>query len=284
MFFLLFILFLSAKDVDFANTPIHLLDNKFTCDNIKLVPNLKLYCNELSDLDKNIFIKLAKMNKIEKGNNFNPYLYIYKDNGQFYMETYLYLDITFDKAKPYIKDYSSYGDWILDNFNTSKSGIKDMNFLKVNKMEFDPKKKLITVSTQLNFVFNTLYKLFLNVDEQYDLKIGKKLRLNLLKPTSLTPKVEGTFTFFEIPDSKYMILYFYGFANLHWTLYNLLPLEFLRVYASEKIEIMYENIGYKIEDIKENKSKPAANTNIIVDKNALKEHEKKVRDIIKKHN
>ena len=250
MLILLLTILLNAKSVNFASVPAHLLDKKITCNNTKLNKDLNLYCNELKGINQKIFLKLAKMNKISKSNGtYDPYIDIYKDKKQFYLETFLYLDTSFKDALPYIKDYNSYGDWILENFNTSKSGVKDMGFIKVNYMKFNSKKNIITVGTKLDFVFKKKYQLFLKVKENFDLKIAKQLHLKILKPTSLTPKIEGTFIFFEIPNSKYMILFFYGYAKLHWALYNVLPLKFLRVFVSEKLEIMYENVGYKVEDI-----------------------------------
>jgi len=264
------ICFLNSKNPDYKNIPAHAINNKYTCTNIGLNKDLQEYCNKLDGIDKNIFIKLKKMNKLEINLSDDPYIYLYKDLKQFYMETFVYLDTDFKTAYPYITDYASYNSWILNNFNTSRSGLKDMGFLEVDSIKHDKNKKLLTVTSRLNFaIFKQKYDLFLRIEELYDIEIAKKLRLNILEPTSLTPDINGTFIYYEIPNKNYMILFFYGYAKLHMLLYNLLPVEFMQIYTSEKIEIMYENIRYKVEDIKEN-AKKSINSNQILKENLKK--------------
>jgi hypothetical protein len=234
--------------------PAHNISDKTTCNNIKLNKSFKEYCLKLDNMDRKIFIKLSLMNKLDINLDAEPYLYLYKYQQRFYMETFVYVDINFKEAYPYIIDYASYNSWILNNFNTSRSGLKDMGFLEIDSIKHDREKELLTISSRLNFaIFKQKYDLFLKMKEYYDLDFAKKLHLKILEPTSLTPDIDGTFIFFEIPDKNYMILFFYGYAKLHSILYNLLPVKFMEIYTKEKVEILNENLRYKIEEIKEKK-------------------------------
>lgn len=267
MLFLFLFYFLFSKEVDFKNTPSHSISNKYNCENIKLAKNLENYCKKLEGIDRNIFIKLQMMDMLNLNLDAAPYVYLYKDMKQFYMETFVYLDVDFKTAYPHIIDYGSYNSWILNNFNTSRSGLKDMGFLEVDSIRHNKDKNLLTVTSRLNFaIFKQKYDLFLKMEELYEIDIAKKLKLKILEPTSLTPDIDGTFIFFEIPDTKYMILFFYGYAKLHMVLYNLLPVKFMELYTSEKIEIMYENIRYKVEDINETNKKLEATKHNLKDK------------------
>lgn len=281
MIFYLFFLLTFSKETNYALSPAHLIkEESLTCEKLKLGPSLDKFCKNLKDMVQLIFFKLAKMDKLKKiEKNFNPYMYLYKENQQFYLETFLYIDTTFKMAEATIKDYNSYGSWILNNYNTSKISSKEKPFLSVTGMSFDKITNIFKIYTELDFVFKNKYVLALDLKDSYDRDYAKQVNFKITKPTEITPDIKGTFIFYEIPDSNFMILYFYGYTKLHWLVYNALPLQFLEVYVREKIEIMYENIGYKVEELKENHKENLKNEeNLITNKN-IKESLNKLKKI-----
>lgn len=250
--YFVFLLFF-PKEINYFTSSAHIIKNEnLTCEKLKLGTSLEKYCLKLKDIDQLIFFKLAKMKKLKKPEkNFNPYLFLYKEDQQFYLESFVYLNINFKEAFPAIKDYNAYGSWVIENINKSRLNPNDEPFLKITGMSFEKENSIFKIFTSLDFIIKNNFVLSLYLTEYYEQEVAKQIRFKITKPTDITPDINGSFIFYEIPDTNFMILYFYGSTKLNWLLYNALPLKYLEVYTKEKIQIMYENIDYKIEEIKE---------------------------------
>ncbi|MBN1114122.1 MAG: hypothetical protein JXA66_02150 [Oligoflexia bacterium] len=210
------------------------------------------YFNRLSDRDKKIFVKLAATDLLKDEVKLDePPIIIYKKDGLFKIETYVHIPISFDKALPVFKGFEKYREWVLKGMNIRRTDSKGHYFVDINDMEYIPAKKRFRTKVYLRVVFGGNYKLDLCVLDELDSSPVPVLTLQACRSSKLVKEMKGEYRSFVLPGASYFVVYFSGYARVHWALYNFLPMALVKSQVGERVETILENIQYKVEDVKE---------------------------------
>lgn len=222
-------------------------------NNISMDPSTLAYYNKLSTLDKKIYIRLARNGFLKKdAKKDKPFIFVYKENGTFYMESLAHVDMSLKSALPVIKDFPEYHSWLLKDINTRRGGQGGEYFVEFQKMAYkkDLKGGFWDFRVKMNSIFGGYYTVAFRLEDKLNEGPVPSFSMILKEASNIAHTMNGHFRFLHLPcDDTFFVGYFYGDTELHWMLYDFLPVKVVNSQVGERIETMLENINYKADDV-----------------------------------
>jgi len=215
------------------------------------------YYNSISDVDKNVFIKMASLGIFKDIENKkylgDQYSYVYKKNKAFNLETVVIIPLTYKEGLPIITNYADYDNWVLKDVNVRRHGEKGKYFVDINSLNYikQDDQQIFDARLTLRVGVTGNYRLgLLILDSTKEMPVPS-FTLKMKEASKLAKDVEGTFKFVILPGSPYYVTYFTGKSELTWILYRFLPLSLVRTQVLERVSTILENIQYKAERTKQ---------------------------------
>lgn len=176
-----------------------------------------------------------------------PYARLIKEGGGYRLLGVAKIPVALDAALPAIRDVAAYPDWAWENINTRRGGQEGGYLVTLHPLGVEPGKNLIRVRYALNRFFKGERRFSLRYIAALTGQEGvPTLAMTILRPTHLVKELSGEIRFYPIPGEEAFYIHFVGRSKLHWAVYYLIPLRFVRVDAEERVLTVLENAARRV--------------------------------------
>ncbi len=171
-----------------------------------------------------------------------PYARLIKDGRSYRLLGIAKVEMPLEKALPAIRDIASYPDWTWERINKRRGGKSGRYLVHLEPLKVELEKNLIHVRYHLNRFFKgkrhfgMRYIAALTGEEEVS-----TLAMTIRKPTKLVKELSGEIRFYPIEGEDAFYIHFVGRTKVHWAIYYLIPLRFVRVDAEERVLTVLEN-------------------------------------------
>ena len=177
----------------------------------------------------------------------NPYAKLVKDGGHYRLLGIAKIEMPLAKALPAIRDVATYPEWAWEGINTRRNGNSGKYLVQLKPLTVESEKNLIRVSYHLNRFFKGKRRFGMRYITALTGKEGvSTLAMTIAKPTRLVKELSGEIRFFPIEGEEAFYIHFVGRTKVHWAIYYLIPLRFVRIDAEERVLTVLENAAKRV--------------------------------------
>ena len=208
-------------------------------------PRTLAYYRSLPSADRRLFAKAASLGILAERRG-QPYVFLYKKDGRFFLEACALVPSRFEDALPVARDFHGYGRWLFENINTRRGDGSGKYMLDLNSIEYLDASRSLRVRVMLNILWKGRTSARLAVEDHLSESAPPYLRLKLARPSRLASQASGDFKVYPLPDEPAFLLYFIGEARLNWAFYYLVPVRAIRAEVVERTVTLLENIRNRL--------------------------------------
>jgi len=176
-----------------------------------------------------------------------PFARLIKNRGYYRLRGITKVSVPLKGALPVIGDVAEYPNWAWKRINTRRKGATGRYLVNLHPLIVEPQKNIIQVRYHLNRFFKGKRRFRMRyITALTGEEAVPTFAMTIKTTTRLVKELSGEVRFYPVEGEEAFYIHFTGRIKVHWAIYYLIPLRFIRVDAEERVLTVLENAALRV--------------------------------------